>query len=240
MSCSGSQSPRDRMAARLLIGRAGGNNRGTDLGQARGVTEDRMDTTAGHATPRAIHQPDRGRPPRRPVRAAAPGPVLPLRHQRRAAPGGRPRHPGLPLGRPAPLGAARRRARARSSGGRPLGARGPRLERPILHGRQLRRRRSPWPRPLGRRRRSARGPVPAGEAGQRPGRERFSIDGSWLLDDDGKLYLYRCLDFVDQDDPPHGTGIVVQAMRDPFTPIGPPVDRAPRPCALAALRGRTG
>ncbi len=52
--------------------------------------------------------------------------------------------------------------------------------------------------------------------------ERFSIDGSWLLDDDGRLYLYRCLDFVDDADPPHGTGIVVQEMADPFTPIGRP------------------
>ena len=52
--------------------------------------------------------------------------------------------------------------------------------------------------------------------------ERFSIDGSWLLDDDGRLYLFRCLDFVAEDDPPHGTGIVVQPMRDPLTPSGPP------------------
>lgn len=51
--------------------------------------------------------------------------------------------------------------------------------------------------------------------------ERFSIDGAWLLDDDGRLYLYRCLDFVAEDDPPHGTGIVVQPMRDPLTPAGP-------------------
>jgi GH43 family beta-xylosidase len=53
--------------------------------------------------------------------------------------------------------------------------------------------------------------------------ERFSIDGSWLLDDDGRLYLYRCLDFVAENNPPHGTGIVVQEMRDPLTPAGPPV-----------------
>ena len=52
--------------------------------------------------------------------------------------------------------------------------------------------------------------------------EKFSIDGSYLLDDDGQLYLFRCLDFVDDAAPPHGTGIVVQPMRDPFTPIGPP------------------
>ncbi|MEA2630877.1 MAG: hypothetical protein QOE66_1096 [Chloroflexota bacterium] len=52
--------------------------------------------------------------------------------------------------------------------------------------------------------------------------ERFSIDGAWLLDDDGRLYLFRCLDFVAEDDPPHGTGIVVQPMRDPLTPSGPP------------------
>jgi arabinan endo-1,5-alpha-L-arabinosidase len=52
--------------------------------------------------------------------------------------------------------------------------------------------------------------------------EKFSIDGSWLLDDDGRLYLFRCLDFTDDADPPHGTGIVVQPMRDPFTPSGPP------------------
>src|SRR4051794_3206697 len=52
--------------------------------------------------------------------------------------------------------------------------------------------------------------------------ERFSIDGAWLLDDDGRLYLFRCLDFVAEHDPPHGTGIVVQAMRDPLTPSGPP------------------
>jgi hypothetical protein len=52
--------------------------------------------------------------------------------------------------------------------------------------------------------------------------ERSSIDGSWLLDDDGRLYLYRCLDFIADDDPPHGTGIVVQEMRDPFTPLGAP------------------
>lgn len=51
--------------------------------------------------------------------------------------------------------------------------------------------------------------------------ERFSIDGSWLLDDDGKLYVFRCLDFVDRDDPPHGTGIVAQPMLDPLTPTGP-------------------
>jgi arabinan endo-1,5-alpha-L-arabinosidase len=52
--------------------------------------------------------------------------------------------------------------------------------------------------------------------------ERFSIDGSWLLDDDGRLYLFRCLDFVAEADPPHGTGIVVQPLRDPLTPSGPP------------------
>jgi arabinan endo-1,5-alpha-L-arabinosidase len=52
--------------------------------------------------------------------------------------------------------------------------------------------------------------------------ERFSIDGSWLLDDDGRLYLFRCLDFVAEDDSPHGTGIVVQPMRDPLSPSGPP------------------
>jgi GH43 family beta-xylosidase len=52
--------------------------------------------------------------------------------------------------------------------------------------------------------------------------ERFSIDGAWLRDDDGRLYLYRCLDFVQDDEPPHGTGIVVQPMRDPLTPDGPP------------------
>jgi arabinan endo-1,5-alpha-L-arabinosidase len=52
--------------------------------------------------------------------------------------------------------------------------------------------------------------------------ERFSIDGSWLLDDDGRLYLFRCLDFVAEDDPPHGTGIVVQPMLNPWTPSGPP------------------
>ncbi len=52
--------------------------------------------------------------------------------------------------------------------------------------------------------------------------EAFSIDGSWLLDDDGSLYLFRCLDFVDDADPPHGTGVVVQPMRDPLTPSGPP------------------
>ncbi len=52
--------------------------------------------------------------------------------------------------------------------------------------------------------------------------ERFSIDGSWLLDDDGRLYLFRCLDFVAEGDPPHGTGIVVQPMRNPWTPAGPP------------------
>ncbi len=52
--------------------------------------------------------------------------------------------------------------------------------------------------------------------------ERFSIDGSWLLDDDGRLYLFRCLDFVDEGDPPSGTGIVVQPMADPLTPAGPP------------------
>jgi len=52
--------------------------------------------------------------------------------------------------------------------------------------------------------------------------EAFSIDGSWLLDDDGRLYLFRCLDFVREGEPPHGTGIVVQPMRDPLTPAGPP------------------
>lgn len=51
--------------------------------------------------------------------------------------------------------------------------------------------------------------------------ERFSIDGSYLVDDDGRLYLYRCLDFVGEGDPPWGTGIVVQPMRDPLTPAGP-------------------
>ena len=40
--------------------------------------------------------------------------------------------------------------------------------------------------------------------------ERFSIDGSWLLDDDGQLYLFHCLDFVEEGDPPSGTGIVVR------------------------------
>ncbi|WZO99114.1 glycoside hydrolase family 43 protein [Isosphaeraceae bacterium EP7] len=53
--------------------------------------------------------------------------------------------------------------------------------------------------------------------------EKFSIDGSWLLDDDGRLYLFRCLDFVEDGQPPHGTGIVAQPMRDPLTPEGPPV-----------------
>jgi arabinan endo-1,5-alpha-L-arabinosidase len=52
--------------------------------------------------------------------------------------------------------------------------------------------------------------------------EPFSIDGAWLLDDDGRLYLYRCLDFVEDEAPPHGTGIVVQPMSDPLTPAGPP------------------
>jgi len=52
--------------------------------------------------------------------------------------------------------------------------------------------------------------------------EAFSIDGAWLLDDDGRLYLYRCLDFTDSNAPPHGTGIVVQPMRDPLSPAGPP------------------
>jgi hypothetical protein len=52
--------------------------------------------------------------------------------------------------------------------------------------------------------------------------ERFSIDGAWLLDDDGSLYLFRCLDFVEEESPPYGTGIVVQPMRDPLTPAGPP------------------
>jgi arabinan endo-1,5-alpha-L-arabinosidase len=51
--------------------------------------------------------------------------------------------------------------------------------------------------------------------------ERFSIDGAWLLDDDGKLYLFRCVDFIQEDDLPHGTGIVVQPMCDPLTPAGP-------------------
>ncbi len=51
--------------------------------------------------------------------------------------------------------------------------------------------------------------------------EAFSIDGAWLLDDDGRLYLFRCLDFVGEGEPPHGTGIVVQPMRDPMTPAGP-------------------
>lgn len=53
--------------------------------------------------------------------------------------------------------------------------------------------------------------------------EPFSIDGSWLLDDDGGLYLFRCADFVGENDLPHGTGIVVQPMRDPITPAGVPV-----------------
>ena len=52
--------------------------------------------------------------------------------------------------------------------------------------------------------------------------ELFSIDGSWLLDDDGQLYLFRCLDFTKADEPPHGTGIVVQPMHDPMTTAGPP------------------
>ncbi len=68
--------------------------------------------------------------------------------------------------------------------------------------------------------------------------EAFSIDGSWLLDDDGRLYLFRCLDFVEEGEPPHGTGIVVQPMRDPLTPAGPPVDRPPGPLPLAPLRAR--
>jgi arabinan endo-1,5-alpha-L-arabinosidase len=52
--------------------------------------------------------------------------------------------------------------------------------------------------------------------------ETFSIDGAWFLDDDGRLYLFRCLDFVEEGAPPHGTGIVAQPMRDPLTPSGPP------------------
>lgn len=64
--------------------------------------------------------------------------------------------------------------------------------------------------------------------------EKFSIDGSWLLDDDGRLYLFHCLDFVEEGAPPYGTGIVAQPMRDPFTPIGPPavVLRADAPWQL--------
>ncbi|HEV3163689.1 MAG TPA: family 43 glycosylhydrolase [Isosphaeraceae bacterium] len=53
--------------------------------------------------------------------------------------------------------------------------------------------------------------------------EKFSTDGSWLLDEEGRLYLFRCLDFVDEADPPHGTGIVAQEMSDPLTPIDRPV-----------------
>lgn len=53
--------------------------------------------------------------------------------------------------------------------------------------------------------------------------EVFSIDGSWLLDDDGKLYLFRCLDFVAEGEPPYGTGIIAQPMRSPTEPAGPPV-----------------
>src|SRR4051812_43256340 len=49
--------------------------------------------------------------------------------------------------------------------------------------------------------------------------EKFSIDGSYLLDDDGSLYLFRCLGFVERA--PFGTGIVVQKMSDPATPSGP-------------------
>ncbi|MEJ7637167.1 MAG: family 43 glycosylhydrolase [Singulisphaera sp.] len=52
--------------------------------------------------------------------------------------------------------------------------------------------------------------------------ELFSIDGAWLLDDDGRLYLFRCLDFTTAAEPPHGTGIVVQPMLDPLTTAGPP------------------
>ncbi|HEX8203586.1 MAG TPA: glycoside hydrolase family 43 protein, partial [Isosphaeraceae bacterium] len=64
--------------------------------------------------------------------------------------------------------------------------------------------------------------------------EAFAIDGSWLLDDDGRLYLFHCLDYIAEDDPPHGTGIVVRPMRDPLTPAGlpKPVLRAHAPWHL--------
>ncbi len=75
---------------------------------------------------------------------------------------------------------------------------------------------SGWPWPIVPRGRSGFGKRISAED------ERFSIDGSWLLDDDGRLYLFRCLDFVAEADPPSGTGIVVQPMRDPLTPSGPP------------------
>ncbi len=70
--------------------------------------------------------------------------------------------------------------------------------------------------------------------------ELFSIDGSWLLDDDGQLYLFRCLDFTEAEEPPHGTGIAVQPMHDPQTTAGPPatVLRAHSPWQLFQA-GRT-
>jgi hypothetical protein len=36
------------------------------------------------------------------------------------------------------------------------------------------------------------------------------------------LYLFHCRDFVEEGDPPSGTGIVVRPMRDPLNPSGPP------------------
>ena len=72
--------------------------------------------------------------------------------------------------------------------------------------------------------------------------EKFSIDGSWFLDDDGGLYLFRCLDFVADGQPPHGTGIVAQRMRDPLTPDGPPTTilRASQPWQVFESNRRMG
>ena len=188
--------------------------------------------------PAGVHQPARRGGAGRSVRPPLAGPVLPLRDERRPPPARRPADPGLSLGRPAPtgspLGGALEPTEPGPTTGRPRSWPGTAGSYMVVSFGDVDRTRAC---PLGRRGRPARGPVPAGQADQRPGRA-FSIDGSWLLDDDGRLYLFRCLDFVDDDDPPHGTGIVVQPMRDPFTPVGPAGDRPPGAFPLAALRAQ--
>ena len=140
------------------------------LNAPRITTRPGRSTMGAGRTPRTrrLDEPPAGRRPGRPVRAAASGEVLPVRDERRPPPGRRPDDPRLPFRRPAPLGAPGGCARAERARGRPLGPRGHVLERPVLHGRQLRRRGPPGACALGGDGRPPGGAVPAREAPERP------------------------------------------------------------------------
>ena len=171
-----------------------------------------------------------------------------LRHRGRFYMYGTNDGPPLPDGRVVPVFRSDDLIHWEPLGGRPdpprsrgasTGRRGPGLERPVLHGRELS---ATWcaagmhsgsPSPTGPKGRSSS----AAASAARTSGSRSTAPGCSTTT--GALYLFRCLDFVAEDDPPHGTGIVVQPMRDPLTPAGP---RAPvlRASALAALREGPG